>query len=173
MLKNRYLIIVVGALLIVAVYLIANAIGPQVGAVSSQPPVGFGDLRYAESQLSSSNSAPSSPASMADLRRFELQQSRSSDEALAALNAMRWRTAGRNSSSSPLTLESSSSAIPEFTLAQQADIARWKGLAGLVEKSSWTRAQLAEIARWNALAAQAKNALPSISNPPSRVKRGR
>ena len=170
MLKNRYLIIVVGALLIVAVYLIANAIGPQVGAVSSQPPVGFGDLRYAESQLSSSNS---SPASMADLRRFELQQSRSSDEALAALNAMRWRTAGRNSSSSPLTLESSSSAIPEFTLAQQADIARWKGLAGLVEKSSWTRAQLAEIARWNALAAQAKNALPSISNPPSRVKRGR
>ena len=170
MLKNRYLIIVVGALLIVAVYLIANAVGPQVGAVSSQPPVGFGDLHYAESQLSSSNS---SPASMADLRRFELQQSRSSDEALAALNAMRWRTAGRNSSSSPLTLESSSSAIPEFTLAQQADIARWKGLAGLVEKSSWTRAQLAEIARWNALAAQAKNALPSISNPPSRVKRGR
>lgn len=101
MLKNRYLIIAGGAILIVAVYLIANAIGPQVGAISSQPPVGFGDLRYAEAQLSSSNSSPITSVSMADLRRFELQQSSSNTGAGSALDAMRWRTAGRNAISNP------------------------------------------------------------------------
>jgi hypothetical protein len=50
--KVRVLSIVIGAVLIVSVILIAKAIGPQVGAVSSLPPVGFGDLRIFESRQS-------------------------------------------------------------------------------------------------------------------------
>jgi len=68
MFKNRFIGIVAGAVLIVAIILIVNAIGPEVGAVSSSSPVGIGHLRSFEAQQAK---ALTSPGGMGDLRRFE------------------------------------------------------------------------------------------------------
>lgn len=118
MFKNRFISIVAGAVLLVAIILIVNAIGPEVGAVSSSSPVGIGHLRSYEAQQAK---ALTSPGGMGDLRRFEAGKSLSSSSVVVAFDGK----AGR----SPGNLGANSAANPSLTLAQQAEIARWNALA--------------------------------------------
>jgi hypothetical protein len=86
--KTRFVTIIAGAVLIVAVILTLKAIGPMaVAKNNSQAYSSMGDLHRFESQQSFSGSqAPGftrSYAGMGDLHRFEAQLSTSVSEALA------------------------------------------------------------------------------------------
>ncbi len=76
--KNSCTFILIGATLIVAVILIVKAVGPRVSAATSQPYVGFGDLRLVEALQSSSAigtyDSTRPYTGFGDLHRFEAQK---------------------------------------------------------------------------------------------------
>jgi len=90
MYKNRFLGVIVGAVLIVAVILISQAVGPLVGAEkSSRSYVGMGDLQIFEAQPSiASNGVLGSSRSyvgMGDLHGFEARPSFSANPGMGDL----------------------------------------------------------------------------------------
>ena len=134
--QNRFFIILGIAALIVATYLLANAVGPEVSAVSiSDSPVGMGELRLQEAsqasallpvgmgnlrRLEASQSSAISPVGMGELRRLESEQTKSTTEGSGlspqALEAWAARYAGQ--AESPIGIS------PSDQLEQQA----WAGL---------------------------------------------
>ena len=80
MYKNRFLGVIVGAILIVTVILISKAVGPLTGAEkSSRSYAGMGDVQYFDAERSIAGSgiqgSSRSYAGMGDLQRFGSQLS--------------------------------------------------------------------------------------------------